>query len=105
MHSTAVEAAARLIMNELKEKQPELLRNINIDKILPELRKKKTNSQPHTSNIDVNKVVATVTGHNVEDIVNLKDMSEFNLLINKNNFDKPALKLLFLILIMYTQFG
>lgn len=82
MHSTAVEAAARLIINELKEKQPELLRNINIDKILPEL-KKKTNSPSHTSNVDVNKVVATVTGHNVEDIVNLKDMSELNFLITQ----------------------
>jgi len=77
VHTTAVEAAARLIINELKIKKPELLRNIDINKILPSL--KKSNKIPTTqkSALDINKVVATVIGQNVEDINNLKDMSEF----------------------------
>lgn len=75
VHSTAVEAAARLIIKELKDEQPELLRNINIDKILPELKKTKVQGT-HVSALDVNKVVATVIGQNVEDVNNLKDMSE-----------------------------
>jgi len=77
VHTTAVEAAARLIINELKIKKPELLKNIDINKILPAL--KKSNNIPTTqkSALDINKVVATVIGQNVEDINNLKDMSEF----------------------------
>jgi len=78
VHTTAVEAAARLIINELKIKKPELLRNIDINKILPALKKKSNNSPNiQESALDINKVVATVIGQNVEDINNLKDMSEF----------------------------
>lgn len=38
VHTTAVEADARLIINELKIKKPDLLRNIDINKILPALK-------------------------------------------------------------------
>lgn len=76
MHSIAVEAAAKLILNELKEKQPELLRNINIDKILPPLNSKHVNKEQKLSPIDVNSIVALVIGQNVEDVNNLKDLSE-----------------------------
>lgn len=77
VHATAVEAAARLIMNELKIKQPELLKNINIDKILPDIKKNKINiPRGQVSPMDVNKIVATLIGQNVEDINKLKDMSE-----------------------------
>jgi hypothetical protein len=77
VHTTAVEAAARLIINELKLKKPELLRNIDINKILPALKKSTKLPATQESALDVNKVVATVIGQNVEDINNLKDMSEF----------------------------
>lgn len=79
VHTTAVEAAARLIINELKISQPELLRNIDINKILPDIKKGQKNNnvrQAHVSPMDVNKIVATLTGQNVEDINNLKDMSK-----------------------------
>lgn len=62
-------------MNELKQKQPEMLRHIDIDKILPSLKKNKIPPQ-YVSALDVNRVVATVTGQNIEDIINLKDMSK-----------------------------
>jgi len=77
VHATAVEAAARLIINELKLEKPDLLKNIDINKILPALKKSKTLSNNQESALDINKVVATVIGQNVEDINNLKDMSEF----------------------------
>lgn len=80
MHTAAVEAAARLIINELKEKQPELLRNIDIDKILPSLNKTKKNCS-YASALEINKIVALVTGENLEDINNLNDMSEYYFLI------------------------
>lgn len=77
VHSTAVEAAARLIINELKIEKPDLLRHIDLNKILPALKKSKKSSNNQESALDINKVVATVIGQNVEDINNLKDMSEF----------------------------
>lgn len=77
VHTAAVEAAARLIVNELKEKQPDLLRNIDIDKILPALNKNKKDPRIHVSALEVNRVVALITGENEEDINNLKDMSKF----------------------------
>lgn len=71
-----MEAAARITVNELKEKKPELLGKIDIDKLLPGI--KKYNAQVNWSSIeDVNQLLATVTGENVEDINNLKDMSMF----------------------------
>lgn len=80
VHATAVEAAARLIMNKLKVEKPELLKNIDINKILPTLKKsnKVLLQSAQSSSLDVNKLVATVIGQNVEDINNLKDMSKFN---------------------------
>jgi len=83
VHTTAVEAAARLIINELKIKKPDLLRNIDINKILPALKKSNDSPNMQKSALDINKVVATVIGQNVEDINNLKDMSEFFFLIHK----------------------
>lgn len=83
VHITAVEAAARLIVNELQLTKPELLRNIDIDKILPALKKAKNLPNAEVSAIDVNKVVATVIGQDVEDINNLKDMSEFFFKLSK----------------------
>lgn len=77
VHTTAVEAAARIIINELKIKKPDLLRNIDINKILPALKKSNNPPNIQESALDVNQVVATVIGQNVEDINNLKDMSEF----------------------------
>jgi len=77
VHTTAVEAAARLIINELKINKPELLKNIDINKILPALKKPNNIPAAQRSALDINKVVATVIGQNVEDINNLKDMSEF----------------------------
>lgn len=77
VHSTAVEAAARLIINKLKIEKPELLRNIDINKILPTLKKTK-GQQSARFTLDVNKLVATVIGQNVEDINNLSDMSKFH---------------------------
>lgn len=77
VHTTAVEAAARLIINELKIKKPELLRNIDINKILPALKKPNKIPTTQKSALDINKIVATIIGQNVEDINNLKDMSEF----------------------------
>jgi len=77
VHATAVEAAARLIINELKIKKPDLLRTIDLNKILPALKKSNNPSDVQKSALDINKVVATVIGQNVEDINNLKDMSEF----------------------------
>lgn len=77
VHTTAVEAAARLIINELKLKKPDLLKNIDINKILPALKKSNNSPNSQVSALDVNKVVATVIGQNVEDINNLKDMSKF----------------------------
>lgn len=76
VHTKAVEAAARLIINELKVTQPELLRNIDINKILPELQKK--HRLPHISALDENKVVAMLIGQDVEDVKNLQDMSKFH---------------------------
>ncbi|XP_026812205.1 E3 ubiquitin-protein ligase RNF216-like [Rhopalosiphum maidis] len=86
VHTTAVEAAARLIINELKLKKPELLRNIDINKILPAL--KKSNKLPATqeSALDINKVVATVIGQNVEDINNLKDMRSLEPQVKKPKY-------------------
>lgn len=75
VHATAVEAAARLIVNELKVKQPDMLRHIDIEKILPSLQRNKTPAE-HVSALDINRVVATVIGQTVEDIKNLKDMSK-----------------------------
>lgn len=77
VHTKAVEAAARLILNELKVKQPELLKKIDINKILPELQKTKNTPSPHISALDEDKVVALLIGQNVEDVKNLQDMSEF----------------------------
>lgn len=77
VHTTAVEAAARLIINELKIKKPDLLRNIDLNKILPALKKSNNSPNIQESALDINKVVATVIGQNVEDINNLKDMSKF----------------------------
>jgi len=76
VHTTAVEAAARLIINELKITKPELLRNIDINKILPALKKSNKILTTQQSALDINKLVATIIGENVEDINNLKDMSE-----------------------------
>ncbi|XP_050436489.1 E3 ubiquitin-protein ligase RNF216-like [Adelges cooleyi] len=72
VHATAVEAAARLIINELKEKQPELLRHIDIDKILPVM--KKTSSSKYISALNVNRLVATVIGQNEDDVKKLTDL-------------------------------
>ncbi|KAE9521827.1 hypothetical protein AGLY_017779 [Aphis glycines] len=74
VHTTAVEAAARLIINELKITKPELLRNIDINKILPALKKPNKIPTTQQSALDINKLVATIIGENVEDINNLKDM-------------------------------
>lgn len=76
VHIKAVEAAARLIMNELKVEQPELLRKIDINKILPELQNTKHKHSPHISALDEDKVVAMLIGQDVKDVKNLQDMSE-----------------------------
>lgn len=90
VHTTAVEAAARLIVNELKIKQPDLLKNINIDKILPDIIKsKKVHGQ--TPPMDINKLVATLIGQNVEDINNIKDMSECLLVLLKQQIKYSSL--------------
>jgi len=78
LHSVAVEVAAKYITHELKMKQPELLRKIDIEKILPTIRKSKNLTQiQHTSALDINNLLATIIGQNVEDIHNLKDISKF----------------------------
>lgn len=98
IHTTAVEAAARLIINELKMSKPELLRNINIDKMLPDIKKNEMNvRQIHASPMDVNKIVATLIGQNVEDINNLKDMSK---LIWVNGIFAKSINEVFLFLII-----
>nr|GFB14184.1 hypothetical protein [Tanacetum cinerariifolium] len=74
VHATAVEAAARLIINELKITKPELLRNIDINKILPALKNPNKIPTTQQSALAINKLVATIIGENVEDINNLKDM-------------------------------
>jgi len=68
----------------LKVDKPELLKNINIDKILPALKKNKkvkSEDEPESSAIDINKLVALIIGQSVEDIKNLKDMSECSFLL------------------------
>jgi len=75
VHTAAVEAAAKLIVNELKVDKPELLRNLDIDKILPALKKTsrvKFDNPDASSPIDVNHLVALIIGQNVEDIKNLE---------------------------------
>lgn len=86
VHTTAVEAAARLIINELKMEKPELLRNIDINKILPALKKSNNSSNIQKSALDINKVVATVIGQNVEDIINLKDMRSLEPQVKKRRY-------------------
>ncbi|CAI6368556.1 unnamed protein product [Macrosiphum euphorbiae] len=86
VHTTAVEAAARLIINELKIKKPELLRNIDINKILPALKKSNNSPNIQESALDINKVVATVIGQNVEDINNLKDMRSLEPKVKKRRY-------------------
>lgn len=83
VHVTAVEATARLTMNKLKKEKPELVKNIDIDKMLP------TPSEPKEGQLfkreldpmRVNTLVAKMTGEDVNDINELKDMSKFNFLI------------------------
>jgi len=64
-----------------------LLKNIDIDKILPAL-KNTSNVQSEDANqysvVEVNKLVALIIGQNVEDVENLQDMSEcsYSLIIN-----------------------
>uniref|UniRef100_A0A2H8TSE3 E3 ubiquitin-protein ligase RNF216 n=2 Tax=Melanaphis sacchari TaxID=742174 RepID=A0A2H8TSE3_9HEMI len=86
VHATAVEAAARLIINELKMKKPELLRNIDINKILPALKKSNNFPANQESALDINKVVATVIGQNVEDINNLKEMRSLEPQVKKPKY-------------------
>ncbi|XP_022167896.1 ATP-dependent RNA helicase DEAH11, chloroplastic-like [Myzus persicae] len=86
VHTTAVEAAARLIINELKLKKPDLLKNIDINKILPALKKSNNSPNSQVSALDVNKVVATVIGQNVEDINNLKDMRSLEPKVKKPRY-------------------
>lgn len=71
VHNAAVEAAARLIINELKVDKSELLKNINFDKILPTLKKTYNRDEIRYSAFDANTLVATVIGQNVEDVNNL----------------------------------
>lgn len=86
VHTAAVEAAARLIINELKASKPELLRTIDMDKILPVLKNtnqiKLRNSVAY-SVTDVDRLVALIIGQNVEDIKNL-GMSECGIYFDKS---------------------
>jgi len=94
VHIAAVEAAARLIVNELKVDKPELLKNIDIDKILPSLMNTtNVQSENEYSAVEVNKLVALIIGQNVEDIENLQNMSECSfsfivdlVLLTNNNY-------------------
>lgn len=74
LHVATVEALARIISNELMKKNPELLKKINIDEILP-LTQHTTNSRPLSSVI--NNVISKAINQNFEDIINnLRDMSK-----------------------------
>lgn len=81
VHTAAVEAAARLIFNELKAKNPQLLKKIDINKMLPDIKETNGCTFLDVSNAEMNKLVALIIGQNEEDVQNLKDMSEFNLIV------------------------
>jgi len=80
VHITAIEATARMIINELKVDKPELLKNINIDKILPTLKNNKNVQFEDTNQysfVEINKLVALIIDQNVEDVENLQNMIVF----------------------------
>lgn len=79
IHNEAVEVAARLLVKDLEEKNPELLQKIDINKFLPALKKKNNSIQqpPASITLDINQLLATVTGQDVEDINNLRNLSKY----------------------------
>lgn len=79
VHTKAVEVAARIILKELKEKKPELLKKIDINKLLPTVEQSNESQMGNLSNVgNVNQLLATIIGQKVEDINNLEDISMFN---------------------------
>ncbi|VVC42654.1 Hypothetical protein CINCED_3A016054 [Cinara cedri] len=84
IHVAVIEAAARLIINELKETKPELLNKVDLNKLLPEIINKKPavrrrggHGTPSTSVVIENEVIAKILGEDVEKINQLSDMREF----------------------------
>ncbi|VVC38867.1 Zinc finger, RING/FYVE/PHD-type [Cinara cedri] len=75
VHVAVVEAAARLIIDEMRVTNPNLLIRVNMNKLLPKIKPPQPRRRGDEISVSIdNEVIAKILGENVQKINSLKDM-------------------------------